>query len=128
MAVRTVRVGPDSIHETLDGQRIGVLSVQGQIEALARMATVCDVCGGNFEALYGRFRTGREGEMVTTEVILNWRDRADAKAQAEERVRFEDLTGAAIFGDEQSAPDDDFAREDGIELVAANGAVDPSAL
>lgn len=138
MAVRTVRVGPDSIHETLDGRQIPVVSAQRRMEAIARADAVCDFAGGTFGVLYGRTPTGIDGEMATTELLIHWRDRGDAKEQYEETVRFEDSSGVALFGDGSEPPQDDvFARvpaaDDGvqIEYVAgpeANGVAEPAAV
>lgn len=104
MAQRTVRVTPDEVRQTLDGTQIACVSRRRQIEAVADFVTLCDVAGGAFSVLYGRTSTGVQGEMATTELLLHWRDRGDAKEQYEETVAFED-TGGALFPDREPAPD-----------------------
>jgi hypothetical protein len=89
MARRSIRVGPDSLLETLDGRQIPVVSREAQYGALADFATMADVAGGTISALYGRVPTGVPGEMATSEVLLTWQDRGDAKPQYEEPVSFE---------------------------------------
>lgn len=104
MAVRTVRVGPDEVFTTRSGEEILVVSARRRVEAAARMDTVVDICGGAYSVLYGRRSTGIEGEMVTTELLMHWRDRGDAKEQYEEAVSFEDSSGVALFSDEEPIP------------------------
>jgi hypothetical protein len=113
MAWRAVRVGPDSIYETLDGRRFGVVSRQRQAEKIIDFLTVMDVVGGGFTVLPGRESTGVPGEMVTTELLLKWQDRTDAKPQYEEPVRFEGDTGVGLFG---STVDDLSPEEPGVEI------------
>ena len=127
MAVRTVRVGPDQIFTTRFGQEIPVVSHERQVWAAARMATVVDICGGAYSVLYGRQHTGIEGEFVTTELLLHWRDRGDAKAQHEEAVSFEDVNGVSIFGEGEEPvevdPDVDIEYVEPDAHIDGNGVV-----
>jgi len=101
MAVRTVRVGPDSLLQARNGEQIAVVSRNAQIQAIADFVTVCDVCGGTFNVLFGRVPTGLPGEMATNEMMINWMDRGDAKSQYEETVHFEPQGGVVIGVDEE---------------------------
>lgn len=121
MAVRTVRVGPDQIFTTRFGQEIPVVSHERQVWAAARMATVVDICGGAYSVLYGRQNTGIEGEFVTTELLLHWRDRGDARPQHEEAVSFEDSSGVSIFGDGQQPVYDEVNPDEGVVHHAEAG-------
>jgi len=100
MAVRTVRVGPDEALQTRSGEQIAVVSRSRQIQAIADFVTLCDVAGGTFGVLYGRTSTGLPGEMATTELLIHWRDRGDAKEQHEETIRFEEQSGVSLFSEE----------------------------
>jgi hypothetical protein len=86
VARRSWRVGPDEVLELGDGSQIGVVSRQSQINALAEGAVMCDRAGGVLTVLYGRHPTPLPGEFVTTELIVTWQDRAQAKPQPEEPV------------------------------------------
>lgn len=96
MAVRSWRVGPDEIRQLSSGEQVGVLSRQGQLNAIADAVTACDRLGGTIGVLYGRERTGFENEMVTTGIIVNWQDRTDARPQREEPIAFEPVEGVAL--------------------------------
>lgn len=97
MALRTVRVGPDEIYETLGGQRFGVVSEQRQANALLKAMTVVDFIGGHFTVVPGRAQTGLPGEMVTTELLIKWTGLSERRGQYEEPVSFEE-SGSPIFG------------------------------
>lgn len=89
MARRSWRVGPDEILETPTGRRIAVLSRDAQFAAVADALVMTDRSGGTITVLPGRESTGVLGEMVTTEILVTWQDRADAKPQREETIAFE---------------------------------------
>lgn len=89
MAVRSWRVGPDEIRRTLGGREIACVSRQAQADAIMDAVIACDRFGGVIGVIYGRATTGLDGEMVTTGLIINWQDRADARPQREEEVAFE---------------------------------------
>lgn len=113
MAQRTVRVTPDEVRETLNGTQIPCVSRRRQIEAVADFVTLCDVAGGAFSVLPARTTTGVEGEMWTTELLMHWRDRGDAKEQYEESVSFEPSSGVVLFPDsDPPAPEPD----EGVEI------------
>lgn len=123
MAQRTVRVGPDTVMQTRDGRQVGIVSRDRQFAALCDLATVCDVAGGTISVLYGRTSTGVEGEMATTELLLHWRDRTDAKPQYEESVAFE--RGLVLIDDEPitEVADEFLAEVDHDEPFVADGVV-----
>lgn len=98
MARRSWRVGPDQIIETRRGQ-IAIVSRQAQIEAIADAVTCADRLGGTIAVLYGRVPTGIEGEMATSEILVNWQDRTDAKPQYEESVAFEPTEPVELIAD-----------------------------
>lgn len=64
-----------------------VLSREALISALIDAATMLDIAGGCLEVVVGRMPTGVPGEMVMTGAMLCWRDRTDAKPQAEQAVQ-----------------------------------------
>lgn len=96
MAVRSWRAGPDEIRRLSSGEEVGVLSRQGQFDAIMDAINACDRLGGTIGVIYGRRPTGFPGEMVTTGIIVNWQDRTDARPQHEEPVAFEPGEGVAL--------------------------------
>lgn len=60
-----------------------VMSREALISALVDGATILDIAGGCLEVVVGRVPTQVAGEMVMNGAILCWRDRTDAKPQAE---------------------------------------------
>lgn len=88
MAVRSWRIGPDEVRRTPRGD-IACVSRQAQLDGIADAMTCCDRLGGVIGVIYGRAPSGEDGEMLTTGLIVNWQDRADAKTQREEQVAFE---------------------------------------
>lgn len=116
MAWRAVRVGPDSVYTTLEGRQFGVVSRQRQAEKIIDFLTVMDVVGGGFTVLPARESTGVDGEMVTTELLLKWQDRSDAKPQYEEPVQFEGDTGVGLFGSTVA----DLPEDPGVEIEYAD--------
>lgn len=89
MSIRTFRVGPDQVTTLLNGTKIATVSRQAQIDGLSDAMVCCDRLGGTISVLYGRARTGLPGEMATTELLVTWADRTDARPQQEEPVAFE---------------------------------------
>lgn len=57
------------------------------IEAFVDAATMLDIAGGALQVVVGREKTGVPNEMVMTGALLEWRDRTDAKPQAEAAVQ-----------------------------------------
>jgi hypothetical protein len=74
VAIRRWQVHPD---ET------GIVSREALISAFIDAAALLDIAGGALTVVTGRAPTGLPGEMVTTGVMLEWRDRTDAKPQPE---------------------------------------------
>lgn len=106
MARRSWRTGPDQVRETLDGRHIAVVSRQAQIESVADALVMADRAGGTVAVLFGRAATGLEGEMVTTELLVTWQDRGDAKPQYEEPVAFEPQEGVPLLHDPEHGPEE----------------------
>lgn len=65
----------------------GVVTREMLIEAFVDAATMLDLAGGTLEVVVGRAATGVPNEMYMTGAVLMWKDRTDAKAQAEVAVQ-----------------------------------------
>jgi hypothetical protein len=61
----------------------GTVSREALYQAFADAATLLDLAGGCLEVVVGRAPTNVPGEMVMTGALLCWKDRTDAKPQAE---------------------------------------------
>lgn len=61
----------------------GVVTREMLIEAFVDAATMLDIAGGALQVVVGRTKTDVPNEMVMTGAVLEWRDRTDAKPQAE---------------------------------------------
>jgi hypothetical protein len=84
MAVRRRRVEPDLQLETQTHGPVPVVSREAVMEAVADAVAVQDMAGGIFSVLAMRHPTDMPNEMVTTSVVIEWRDRTDAKPQPEQ--------------------------------------------
>jgi hypothetical protein len=82
MAVRSKVLQPDQQILTHNGP-VNVVSREAIREAFLDFEAVGDVAGGVISIVYVREPTGAPGEMVTTGVMLQWKDRTDARPQAE---------------------------------------------
>lgn len=60
-----------------------MLSREALIGALVDGATMLDIAGGVLEVVVGRVPTDVPGEMVMTGAVICWKDRTDARVQAE---------------------------------------------
>lgn len=89
MAKRTFRLGPDTQSYTLSGQAVPTLSREKLFEGVKDALIMADRAGGVVTVMLGRAESGLEGEMFTSEAIVNWMDRTDARPQREEPVAFE---------------------------------------
>jgi hypothetical protein len=81
--VRTRRVQPDEVIATADGGEMYRVSREALMEAVADFVVLQDVAGGVFSCVVVRNPTGVPNEMVTTDAVLEWRDRTNAKPQPE---------------------------------------------
>jgi hypothetical protein len=84
MAVRRWQVYPDVALATQDGE-LPCVSRQAIDAAMLDGASLLDRAGGVFTAIVGRSPTDLPGEMVTTGVVCEWKDRTDTKAQPEQQ-------------------------------------------
>jgi hypothetical protein len=80
MAVRSKVLQPDQQILTHNGP-VDVVSREAIREAFLDFEAVGDVAGGVISIVYVREPTGAPGEMVTTGVMLQWKDRTDARPQ-----------------------------------------------
>lgn len=85
MAVRLWQVHPDHEVQTQRGP-VAAVSRQAIDQAFLDGATLVDKAGGVFTVICGRHPTDLPGEMVTTGLICEWKDRTDAKAAPEPRA------------------------------------------
>lgn len=90
--VRARLVQPDSQVPTLEqlsdgtfaeGPLLPAVSRNAQLQAVVDAMTAIDVVGGMFTVLVERTPTGVPNERVTTKVLVQIKDRVDARAQAE---------------------------------------------
>jgi hypothetical protein len=65
----------------------GLVERQDVIEALVDAAAVLDCVGGALAVVQQREPTEVFGEMVTTAVLIEWKDRTDARSQPEAAPR-----------------------------------------
>lgn len=92
MAVRRWFVQAPEPNQEVDRNAV----IQGLMDAEATLWR----CGGVLTVLPYRQPTGLPGEMVTTGVVFEWKDRTDAKQQPERASVLEDLAPAP-----QAAPE-----------------------
>lgn len=78
-------VQPDHERMTPDGP-VGAVSREALDQAFLDAAALIWVAGGTIATVSGRARTEVEGEMVTTGLVLEWKDRTDAAEQPERAV------------------------------------------
>lgn len=126
MAIRRWLVQPDTIKDTQFGP-LPVVSREAFVDSVLDAVSLCDRAGGGFTVFCSRERTDVEHEMVTTAVMVEWRDRTDAKPQPERPVQAapapplpEDpepeeleaaLVGAPADGlDERALPEEDLSE------------------
>lgn len=83
MAIRRWLVQPDREFLLQDGGVLGVVSREAFVDAVLDAVAMVDRGGGGFTVFSSRYPTGVEHEMVTTGVMVEYRDRTDAKAQPE---------------------------------------------
>lgn len=106
MARRRWQVRPDYAIETQDGP-LGVVSRQALVEAIIDGATMLDRAGGVFTVIVGRQATDLAGEMVTTGAIFEWKDRTDAKPQAEQTTVVTEPVPLQLVDDEPDVDESD---------------------
>jgi hypothetical protein len=82
MAIRSWLVRPDREILT-DLGVLAVVSREALVEGILDAVSLIDRAGGGFTVYASRAATGVPNEMVTTAVMVEWRDRTDAKAQPE---------------------------------------------
>lgn len=127
MAVRRWQVHPDVGFPTEDGV-LGVVSREALDQALLDGASLLDRAGGVFTVIVGRGPTDLPGEMLTTGVVCEWKDRTDAKPQPEQRVDVvappPDLEAAQEIQDEVDAQH----QREVDEAVAAVESLSPDGL
>ncbi len=111
--------------QTLMGSEIPSVSRQAQMDAIADAVVMADRAGGTIAVLYGRAPTGLDGEMTTTELLVTWQDRGDARAQREEAISFEPSEPVDLVSEDGPASGDEtdpnlslVAQEDGLAAVA----------
>lgn len=85
MAQRIWRIAPDHLIDTPEGQ-IEAVSQDALIKGVVDGVVAMQRIGGVLMVMQGRARTGIPGEMVTTEALVTWQDRAVTRPQAEEPV------------------------------------------
>lgn len=81
---RRWQIEPDIAREVADGA-VAVVSQDALAKAMYDAAIMLDRAGGVITVLVGRIPTGFPGEMVTTGALVEWKDRTDARPQAEAR-------------------------------------------
>lgn len=81
MHVPTLQELPDGTYG--EGPLLPAVSRQAQLQAVVDAMTVVDVVGGMFTVVVERTPTGVPGERVTTKVLVEYKDRVDARQQAE---------------------------------------------
>jgi hypothetical protein len=83
MAVRRWQVRPD-VGVPVDDGMIGAVSRESFVDAVLDGVAMLDRSGGMLQIVVGREPTDLPGEMVTNGVVIEWRDRTDAKAAPEQ--------------------------------------------
>lgn len=86
MAVRRWRVTPDQALELSDGDVIPMVSRDKLVEAVLDGVSFLDRSGGVLTIIVGREPTDLQGEAVTTNAVVEWKDGPRAKPQAEAPV------------------------------------------
>lgn len=129
--IRRWQVQPDQMFVTRDGDEIPVVSRGAFVEAVLDAVSLVDRAGGGFSVVAGRMRTGMEGEMVTTGLVVEWRDRTDAKPAPEQPAAVPDLSAAhdiAQHGVEPPAGDDPTQYRGGEPVDDIGDGLDPATL
>jgi hypothetical protein len=83
MAIRRWLVEPDTVKDTQTYGPLAVVSREAFVDAVLDAVSLVDRSGGGFTVFSSRHPTDVEHEMVTTAVMIEWRDRTDAKPQPE---------------------------------------------
>jgi hypothetical protein len=115
----------------------GTVSREALYQAFADAATLLDLAGGCLEVVVGRAPTNVPGEMVMTGALLCWKDRTDARPQAEvaqaivpdhpERVAKMDRVTETLMNGEQEAGAYDEIRVEAGSMVPEDGdLIDPA--
>jgi hypothetical protein len=80
---RSFLVEPDTLAKLEDGSVVPAISQGALVKALYDLAILIDRGGGHGSIATMRKRTPIENVSATTEAIIQWRDRADARPQPE---------------------------------------------
>lgn len=131
--IRRWRVEPDYEQNTQDGT---VLAVSQEALAVATMdaVTMMHRAGGMFTVISERYPTGMPGEMVTVAAVVEWRNRTDARPEAEKTTRQpvevpeERPEESADLSAPESALDDPTQYKGGEPLDDIGDGIDPNAL
>lgn len=109
MAIRTIRIHPDQIIETLGGEQIECVSRERLIEAAVDLAITINLTGGTGTIVTTRRATGVPDEMVTAAAMVQWKDRTDAKPQPEQTLEAAPAPAqpGGHFEDGMFVPDDE---------------------
>lgn len=134
-------VYPDMEIQTPNGP-LPIVSRAAFAEAMSDLMAMIDRAGGGGTIVSGRERTGVEGEMATTGLVFEWRDRTDAKPAPEQRTHVlpdvevsaaqaiqdhaEEL--AALAAEEPPEGDDPTTFRAGEPDDAINDGLDPNTL
>jgi hypothetical protein len=81
--VRRWAVRPDQELHLQDGRTLYIVSRDARVAAFVDAEAVQEQCGGFISVQSVREPTEIPGEMVTTMLLVEWRDRTDAKEQPE---------------------------------------------
>lgn len=84
MSIRRWQVHPDREQQLRDGRVVQYVSREALVDAMLDGATMVDRAGGVLTVLVGREPTDLDGEMLTTQVVVEWKDRTNAKEQPEQ--------------------------------------------
>lgn len=108
---------------------VPVVSQQSLVKAVVDGAIMLDRAGGTLSVVLVRHPTQMPGEMLTQAAFVEWKDRTDAKAQAEVADPFADgapqtsVTTTAVAQVVEGPVEEEQAAEEVAPLVAGSGPI-----
>lgn len=111
--IRRWQVHPDRERALVTGEIVEYVSREAMVDALLDGAAMIDRAGGVLTLLVRRTPTELDGEMLTTHVVLEWKDRTNAKPNAEQAAP---APAAPVVAEWE--PDPLYGPEDGVYAAA----------
>jgi hypothetical protein len=128
MAIRRRQVHPDEILTLRGGDQVPVVSDEAFLGALLEVGRMVCFAGGVVTATVMRAPTDLEGERVTVGAVVEWKDRTDAREQAEPVVKPQPMTAEqgqefdAALDAHLARPPEEYADDVDLEPQPGNGA------